>query len=132
MIKDGKSNISILIEWEVIQEIFLKVDDNMKLHIKEQLRKIENLETTYLKPLSQLVKTNAAPKKVKSSPSDNSTMRSPSYFEHVDTLFFGFSNSKISKSVFKDARISKSSLTPYLPKIEYIEEMLVFMHKYIE
>lgn len=37
VMKDSKLNISILIECKVIQERFLKDDDNMKLHIKEQL-----------------------------------------------------------------------------------------------
>lgn len=32
--KNGKSNIYILTEWEMIQEIFLKADGNMKPHIK--------------------------------------------------------------------------------------------------
>ena len=53
VMKDGKLNTSILIKWKVIQEIFLKVDDNMKPHTKEQLRKVTNLETTYLKRPSQ-------------------------------------------------------------------------------
>ena len=35
VMQEGKSNISIMTEWKVIQERFLKVDDNMKLHIKE-------------------------------------------------------------------------------------------------
>lgn len=34
VMKYGKLNISILTEWEVIQEGFLKVDDNVKLHIE--------------------------------------------------------------------------------------------------
>lgn len=50
---DDKSNISILTEWEVMQWIFLKADGNMKLHIKEQLRKIAYPETTDMKPPSQ-------------------------------------------------------------------------------
>lgn len=33
--RDDKSNISIIIEWKVIQERFMKADDIMKLHIKE-------------------------------------------------------------------------------------------------
>ena len=45
VIKDGKSNISIFTEWKVIQERFLKADDNMKLHINF-FRKISYLETT--------------------------------------------------------------------------------------
>ncbi|XP_050896729.1 uncharacterized protein LOC127103519 [Lathyrus oleraceus] len=53
VMNDGKYNISILTEWEVIQDIFLKFDDNMKLHIKEQLRKIAYPETTDMKPPSQ-------------------------------------------------------------------------------
>ncbi|XP_050876500.1 uncharacterized protein LOC127080214 [Lathyrus oleraceus] len=86
VMKDDKSNISILTEWEVIHENFLKVDDNIKLHIKEQLRKLAYPEITD-KPPSQPVKIKGAPKKVKSTPSGNSMMRSPSYFEHVDKLF---------------------------------------------
>lgn len=42
-------------------------------HIKEKLRKIACLETTDLKSPSQLVKTKGAHKKVKLTPSDNST-----------------------------------------------------------
>ena len=56
-IKSDQSSISILTEWKVIQEIFLKADDATKLHIKEQLRKIAFTETTDLKPPSQPVKT---------------------------------------------------------------------------
>lgn len=64
LMNDGKSNIFILKKWEVIQERFLKVDDNMKIHIKEQLRKIVNLKTTDMKSPSQPVKTKGAPKKI--------------------------------------------------------------------
>ncbi|CAK8542621.1 unnamed protein product [Lathyrus sativus] len=39
-IDEGKLNISILTKWKAIQERFSKADDNMKLHINEQLRKI--------------------------------------------------------------------------------------------
>ncbi|XP_050908230.1 uncharacterized protein LOC127121837 [Lathyrus oleraceus] len=56
VMKDGKSNISILTKWEVIQDRFLKSDDNMKLHVKEQLRKVDYPETSDLKPPSQPVK----------------------------------------------------------------------------
>lgn len=87
VMKDEKSNISILTKWEVIQDIFLKAGDNMKLHIKEQLRKIAYPKTTDLKPLSQLIKIKGAPKNLKPTSSDNSTMKYPSYFEHVDKVF---------------------------------------------
>ncbi|XP_050898021.1 uncharacterized protein LOC127104925 [Lathyrus oleraceus] len=76
----GKLNIPILNEWEVIQEIFLKAGDNIKLHIKEQLRKISYPETTDMQPPSQPVKTKGAPKKMKSTSNDNSITQSPSYF----------------------------------------------------
>lgn len=52
-------------EWEVIQEILLKVDNHMKLHIKEQLRKIAYPKTKNLKPLTNMVKTKVAPTKFK-------------------------------------------------------------------
>ncbi|XP_058776233.1 uncharacterized protein LOC131650548 [Vicia villosa] len=81
------SNISIISELEAIQERFSKADDNMKLYIKEKLRRIGFPETTDMKLPSQPVKTKGAPKKVKSTPNDNSTTRSPSYCEHVDKLF---------------------------------------------
>lgn len=80
VMKDGKSNISILTEWEGIQERFLKVDDNMKLYIKEKRRKIDYLETTNLKRSSQPIKRKCASNKVKPTSSNNSTMWSPSYF----------------------------------------------------
>lgn len=40
VMKNDKSNIFIMTEWEVVQEIFMKANDIMKLHIKEKLRKI--------------------------------------------------------------------------------------------
>lgn len=80
----------------------LKVDDNMKIHIKEQVRKTTYSETTNLKTLSQSVKTKGAPKKVISTPSGNSTMWSPSYFKHVDKLFLNSSTSKSQKVFLKE------------------------------
>lgn len=130
--KDDKSNIFIMTEWKMIQERFMKVDDIIKLHIKEQLRKIACLEITYLKPYSKLVKIKGAPKKVKLIQSDNSTRWSPSYFEYVDSHFSDSPTPKSQKSVFKGARISKPSPPPSLPKIKFIEEMSFFMYKYIK
>lgn len=101
VMKDDKLNVYILTEWEVIQERFLKAGDNMKHHIKEQLRKIAYPETTDLKPHSQPVKTKGAPKKVKSTQSDNSTMRYPSYFEHVDKTFSDSPTPKSQKKHFQ-------------------------------
>lgn len=60
---DGKAGITIMIEWEIIQYRFSKVDDTMKLHIKEKLRKIAYKKTTNLKPPLKPVKTKDAPKK---------------------------------------------------------------------
>ncbi|XP_050917826.1 uncharacterized protein LOC127135052 [Lathyrus oleraceus] len=82
------------------------------------MKKIAYLETTDLKSLSQPVKIKGAPKKLKPTPSDNSTMWSPSHFEHVDS--------------FSGARISKPLPTPPPPKTSFIDEMPIFMHKYIE
>lgn len=65
----------------------MKFDDNMNLHIKEKMRKIFYPYITDYKPLSQLVKIKGAPMKVKPTPSENSTMWTPSYFEHVDETF---------------------------------------------
>ncbi|XP_058771929.1 uncharacterized protein LOC131645297 [Vicia villosa] len=141
----------------------------MKLYIKEQLRRIGFREITDMKPLSQPVKTKGAPKKVKSTPNDNSITRSPSYCEHVDKLFPESptpKSQKSQKSSNKGALLSKPPptpippqvpqvLTPILtpiipkvpiptpiapsieevqitPKIPFIDEMPVFMHKYIE
>lgn len=131
VMKEGKLNISFLTKWEVIRERFLKVGDNMKLHIKEQLRKIAYPETTDLKLPSQPIKTKSAPKKTKPTPNDNSTTRSSSYFEHVDKVFPDSPTPKSQKSVVKGARISKPPPTPPPQKISFIDEMLVFMHKYI-
>lgn len=117
----------------MIQDRFLKADDNMTQHIKDQLRKIAYLETTYLKPPSQSVKIKSARKKVKLTHIDNSMILSPSYFEHVGKTFFRFSNFKISKKMFfRGARISKPFPSPTLPKVIHIDFFLVFMHKYIE
>ncbi|XP_058783776.1 uncharacterized protein LOC131658507 [Vicia villosa] len=116
----------------------------MKLHIKEQLRKSGYPETTDTKPPSQPVKTKGAPKKLKPTPNDNSTTRSPSYCEHVDKLFPDSQTPKSQKSSNKGARIRKPPPThiplkipiieevPIPSKIPFIEEMPVFMHPYIE
>lgn len=56
VMKDDKSNISIMTEWDVIQERFMKVDDIMKFHIKEQLRNITYPKITNLKPPLEPVK----------------------------------------------------------------------------
>lgn len=94
VIKDDKSNMSILTEWEVIQERLFKACYNMKLHIKEKIRMIAYLKNIDLKPPSQSVKTKSAYNKVKPTPSDNSKMWSPLYFEHVDNIFSDSPNSK--------------------------------------
>ncbi|XP_058782385.1 uncharacterized protein LOC131656794 [Vicia villosa] len=122
-----------------------------------------------MKPPSQPVKTKGAPKKVKSTPNNNSTTRSPSYCEHVDKLFPDsptLKSQKSQKSSNKGARLSKQPPTPIslqvpqvstpiltpivtkvpipthispsteevqiAPKIPFISEMPVFMHKYID
>lgn len=110
---------------------FLKADDNMKLHIKEQLRdclsgnhRLENTLSTGKKKL--------IPKKLKPTPSDNSTVHSPSYFEHVDKVFPNSPSPKSLKSVLKGTSISKPPHTSPPPKIPFIDEILVFIHKYIK
>ncbi|XP_058783407.1 uncharacterized protein LOC131658090 [Vicia villosa] len=105
-----------------------------------------------MKPPPQPVKTKGAPKKVKSTPNDNSITQSPSYCEHVDKLFLNSptpKSQKSQKSSDKGARLSKSPPTPILPqvstpiapsieevqiapKIPFIDEMPNFMHKYID
>ncbi|XP_058764019.1 uncharacterized protein LOC131637452 [Vicia villosa] len=119
----GKSNIFISTELEAIQEIFSKVGDNMKLHIKEQLRKIGYPETTGMKLPSQPVNTKDAPKKMKPTPNVNSITRSPSYCEHVDKLFPDSPTPKSQKSSMKGARICKPPPTPIPLKIPFIDEM---------
>ncbi|XP_050896430.1 uncharacterized protein LOC127103201 [Lathyrus oleraceus] len=114
------------------RDIFLKADDNIKLHIKEQLRKISYPETTDMKPQSQPVKTKGAPKKMKPTSNENSTTLPPSDFEHVDKVFPDSQTPKSQKNVVKEARISKPPHTPPPPKIPFIDEIPVFMHKYIE
>ncbi|XP_058779128.1 uncharacterized protein LOC131653097 [Vicia villosa] len=104
------------------------------MNIKEQLRKIAFPETTDLKPPSQPVKTKGAPKRSKITQDDTSTKRSPSYFEHVDASFPDSPTPKSKCSGNKGARISKPPRTPPIKKspIVYIDEMSLFMHKYID
>src|SRR3954464_12611932 len=104
------------------------------MHIKKQLRKIAFPETTDLKPPSQPVKTKGAPKKFKITQDDTSTKRSSSYFEHVDASFPDSPTPKSKCSGNKGARISKPPRTPPIKKspIVYIDEMPLFMHKYID
>ncbi|XP_050895310.1 uncharacterized protein LOC127101927 [Lathyrus oleraceus] len=85
-----------------------------------------------MKPPSQPVKTKGAPKKMKPTLDDNSATRIPSYFEHVDKVYPTHQLQNLKKSVVKGAHISKPPLTPPPPKISFIDEMTVFMHKYIE
>ncbi|XP_058784123.1 uncharacterized protein LOC131658890 [Vicia villosa] len=141
----------------------------MKLNIKEQLQRIEFPKTTDMKSPSQPVKTKDTPKKVKSTPNDNSTTRPPSYCEHIDKHFPDSPTLKSQKSQKisnKGARLSKQPLKPIppqvpqvstlfltlinpkvpiptpiapsieevqiAPKIPFIDEMPVFIHKYID
>lgn len=94
--------------------------------------KISYPEIMDLKPHSEPVKIKGAPKKVKPTQSENSTRRSPSYFEHVNSHFPDSTTPKSQKSVLNGARISKPSPSPSLPKIIHVKEMSLFMHKYIE
>ncbi|XP_058727221.1 uncharacterized protein LOC131598655 [Vicia villosa] len=125
----------------------------MKLCFKEQLRRIGFSETTDMKPSSQPVKTKGAPKKVRSTPNDNSTIQSPSYYEHVDKLFLDSptpKSQKSQKSSNKGAHLRKLPPTPIpsqvpqvstpiqveevqiAPKIPLIDEMQIFIYKYID
>ncbi|XP_058726762.1 uncharacterized protein LOC131598149 [Vicia villosa] len=70
-----------------------------------------------MKPSSQPVKTRGAPKKVKSTPNDNSITRDSLYCEHVDKLFPNSRTPKSQKSSNKGARISKPPPTPIAPKV---------------
>ncbi|XP_058776317.1 uncharacterized protein LOC131650630 [Vicia villosa] len=92
------------------------------------------METTDLKPPSQPVKTKGAPKEPKSTQEDTSTKRSHSYFEHVDALILDSPTPKSKSSANKGARISKLPRTPPIKKspMIYIDEMPLFMHKYID
>ncbi|XP_050875548.1 OVARIAN TUMOR DOMAIN-containing deubiquitinating enzyme 10-like [Lathyrus oleraceus] len=81
---------------------------------------------------SQSVKTKGAPKKRSLHQIKYLNTQSPSYFEHVDNVFPDSSTPKSQKSVVKGVRISKPPPMPILPKIPFIDEMPVFMHKYIE
>lgn len=87
------------------------------------MRKIVYPKTTNLKPPSQPVKKKGAPKKLKPTPSDNSTTQSPSFFEHVDNFYSDSPIPKSQKRVFKWALIRKP---PPPPKISFINEMSVF------
>ncbi|XP_058778673.1 protein FAR1-RELATED SEQUENCE 3-like [Vicia villosa] len=132
--KESDSKITISDELEEIMDKIYKADDTMKLHIKEQFRKIAFPETTDLKPPYQPLKTKGAPKTPKSSQDDTSTKRDPSYCEHVDALILDSPTPKSKCSGNKRARISKPPRTPPIkkPLMIYIDEMPLFMHKYID
>lgn len=54
-------------------------------------------------------------------------------FEHVDKVFPDSPTPKSQKkNIVKGIHISKPPLTPLPPKISFIDEMSVFIHKYIE
>lgn len=65
----------------------MKLDYNMKFHIKEKMSKMPYLETIDMKPPVEHVKIKDALKKVKPTPTYSSTKRSPSFFEHVDSFY---------------------------------------------
>lgn len=99
------------------------------------MRKLSNPEITDLKPTTRPVKTKDAPKKFKPTPNDNSTKQSPSYFEHVNTYILDSPISQSKRSSFKGVCISKPSSSPPLPPLPimiHIEEILIFMCKYID
>ncbi|XP_058768469.1 uncharacterized protein LOC131642216 [Vicia villosa] len=58
----------------------------------------------------------------------------PSYFEHVDALIPDSPTPKSKCSINKGTRISKPPRTPLIkkPLMIYIDEMPLFMHKYID
>lgn len=124
--KERKSSISIMTKLEFIQDRFLKGGDNMKLHIKEQMRKISYLETTDLNLSTKSIKSKGAPKKVKLTPSDNSSKRSPSYFKHVDTLFPYSPISQSKRNYFKFVNISIPSPSQPLPQSEHLQKTNIF------
>jgi len=64
-----------------------RVDYNMKLKIKKQLRQIAFSKMMSLFPLVRKVKTKGDKKRVKSTSGDSSTAQSPSSKEHVDYKF---------------------------------------------
>lgn len=78
---DGKYDISVMEEWEVIKERFLKA--NYKINIKEKINKIASLKTTNMKPHVKPVKTKGVSKKTRPTLNDNSIKQSPSLFKHL-------------------------------------------------
>lgn len=85
----------------MIQERFMNANDIIKLHIKEQMKKIVYPETTDMKPPSEPIKRKCVPKKVKlkRKKSDNSMRLSHSYFENVYSNFLNSPTPRSQKSV---------------------------------
>lgn len=95
----------------MIQDRFLKFNDNMIIHIKEKLRNIAYPETTDLKPSSQPVKTKGASKKLKPTSSDTLMVQSLSYFEDVDNVFRTRQLQNFKKKMFsKELELAKHIL----------------------
>lgn len=69
---------------------------------------------------------------MKLTPNENSTTQSLSYFEHIDKVFPDSPTPNLKKSVVKVACISKPPSTSFPLKIPFIDEMPIFIHKYIE
>lgn len=110
----------------MIQERFFKADDNMKLRLKEQFRKIAYPETTDLKPPSQLVKKKAFRR---SSSLHRVTIQRCSLFCILNMLTKFFRAHKLQnlnkKIIFKGVRISKPPSSSPPSKISFIDEMSV-------
>jgi len=111
----------------------------MKLKIKEQMREIAFPETTSLTPPIQKLKTKGAQKGVqkrkRSTLSDSSTTREPSFWEHVDAQFPDSRASQTKPSLHKkkSACVVNPSPSPiptqYIP---FIDQMPKVMKPYIE
>jgi histone-lysine N-methyltransferase SETD2 len=107
----------------------------MKLQIRDQLRLIAYPETTFLTPPFKNADTKGAKKRKKPAKSDNSTTRSPSYWEHIDAQFpdSQASQSKPSIPKRKTAHIGNFLPNATPPRsIPFIQYMPHFMHSYIE
>ncbi|XP_058746508.1 uncharacterized protein LOC131619430 [Vicia villosa] len=124
-------NISITSELEAILERFSKADDNMKLYIKEQLRKIRFPKTTDMKPPSQPVKQRVLRRNSNKGARISKPPPTP-IAPKVSTPTPIATKIPSIEDVHIALKIPPIEEVHIAPKFPFIDEMPAFIYKYID
>jgi len=136
-----EDDFSMMEEWNGIQERLKTSPYNMKLYIKEMMRKIAFPETTNLSPPSKKAVTKGAPKRKRTTLKVSSTGRIPSRWETIDSQNPDSQPSQPERSLpkrkdahlgtFSRSQASSSTSKPFR-NIPYISQIPPIMRPFVE